>query len=174
MPIVSARGLKALFPVLFGLALLFSFISISCTQALLGLAFIAWLAGLVRKDWKGRLPAFFWPLIGYAAWSLLAAALSVTPELSFMDSRDMLLFLIVPMAVLGLTAAADLALAARAVLVSAAAFVRSGPPASFGHPEAPRSREAASPTGTVQPPGPKPIEIPKEDPGPLFRCWATR
>ena len=121
MPIVSARGLKALFPVLFGLALLFSFISISCTQALLGLAFIAWLAGLVRKDWKGRLPAFFWPLIGYAAWSLLAAALSVNPELSFMDSRDMLLFLIVPMAVLGLTAAADLALAARAVLVSAAA-----------------------------------------------------
>jgi O-antigen ligase len=133
MPNLSWSGLKALVvrpgrslpaalvPVFFALALLFSFISISCTQALLGLAFAAWLAGLVRKDWKRPLPGFFLPLIGYAAWSLLAAALSVNPGLSLLDSRDLLLFLIVPIAVLGLTAASDLALAARAVLVSGAA-----------------------------------------------------
>jgi len=133
MPIFSADRLKAIFarpgqsfpaailPVLFSLALLFSFVSISCTQALLGLAFVVWLAGLVRKDWTGTVPAFFWPLVGYAVWSLLAAALSVNPAMSFLDSRDLLIFLIIPMITLGLSAVADVRLAARAVLVSATA-----------------------------------------------------
>lgn len=118
----GGRSLPAsLFPVLFALALLFSFVSISCLQALLGLAFVAWLAGLVRKDWTWTAPSFFWALAGYAALSLLASALSVNPGLSILDARDMLLFLIIPMAVQGLTAASDLERSARAVLVSGAA-----------------------------------------------------
>lgn len=133
MPTISVNGWRAffarpgrslpaaLFPFLFALALLFSFISISCLQVFLFLCFLVWLAGLIRKDWEGSVPSFFWPLLGYAGLSLLAAALSVNPGMSIRDSKELLLFLIVPMVAMGLSTALDIGLAARAILVSATA-----------------------------------------------------
>ncbi len=43
------------------------------------------------------MPAFFWPLVALAAWTLLSCAFSVDPMESFTRSRQLLLFLIVPM-----------------------------------------------------------------------------
>jgi O-antigen ligase len=112
-------ALRRTVPVLIAAALLFSFISISCAQVFWGLAFLAWLAGLIRKEWRWRVPGFFWPLPVYAALSLVAAALSVNPELSFLNCKNILLFLVIPLIATGLTSVEDVGLAARAVLASA-------------------------------------------------------
>lgn len=117
--IPRGRGpLKTALPILLSSALLFSFISISCCQALLFLSFLVWLAGLVRREWRWRVPGFFRPLAVYAALSLLAAFLSVNPEMSLKDSKDLLLFLVIPLIAAGLSTDADIGLAARAILVS--------------------------------------------------------
>jgi len=120
--IPRGRGaLKTALPILLSSALLFSFISISCCQALLFVSFLVWLAGLVRREWKWTVPGFFWPLAVYAALSLLAAFLSVNPEMSLKDSKDLLLFLVIPLIAAGLSTGADIGLAARAILVSGTA-----------------------------------------------------
>jgi O-antigen ligase len=133
MPVFSSFSLKAKFaprggsvlrsalPVLLASALLFSFVSISCSQIFLFLSFLVWSVGLVRKEWRWAVPSFFWPLAGYAALSLLAAFLSVNPGMSLSDSKELLLFLVVPLFATGLTAVEDIGLAARAVLVSGTA-----------------------------------------------------
>ena len=41
-------------------------------------------------------PRFFLPLIIYAAWTLLSVAFSIQPLTSFIDSKEVLLFLVVP------------------------------------------------------------------------------
>jgi len=116
------RGvLKTALPILLSSALLFSFISISCCQALLFVSFLVWLAGLVRRQWRWAVPDFFRPLAVYAVLSLLAAFLSVNPEMSLKDSKDLLLFLVIPLVATGLAAGSDIGLAARSILVSGTA-----------------------------------------------------
>jgi O-antigen ligase len=100
-------------------ALLFSMISISLTQGALAVALAVWIVLLVRGERKFEAPGFFWPLVAYAALSLLAAALSVNPGLSFKDSRDLLLLLVVPLTLAALRRSADLKLALAAFLGSA-------------------------------------------------------
>ena len=66
-------------------------------------AAILWLVVCVRD---GRLaeavtpgrgvPAFFLPLALYAVWTLISAAMSSEPKLSFIDSKQLLMFLMVP------------------------------------------------------------------------------
>jgi O-antigen ligase len=77
-------------------ALLFSQVSISLVQIFLGIALAAWIVLLVRRERRLAVPAFFWPLLVYAGLSLLSSALSVSPETSFRDARELLLFLVVP------------------------------------------------------------------------------
>ncbi len=88
---------EALLILAISLAALFSFISISASEGFLGLAFVFLIILLLQKKRRVAFPAFFWPLIIYAALSLVSAILSVNAEMSLKDSRDLLLFLIVPL-----------------------------------------------------------------------------
>ncbi len=76
--------------------LLFSMVSISLIQIALSMAFFCWLFLLIKQKAWPRFPAFFWPLIPYCGLSLLASFLSVNREISLIDSRELLLFLVVP------------------------------------------------------------------------------
>jgi O-antigen ligase len=78
------------------LCLLFSQISISIVQIFLTLAFLSWIILLVQHNRRLAFPAFFWPLLAYAALSVISSALSVNPGMSFKDSRELLLYVLVP------------------------------------------------------------------------------
>jgi O-antigen ligase len=72
--------------------------SIFAAQCLLTLTGVLWLAIVRRNRERIEVPRMFWPLLAYAAWTLVAAAFSVEPEVSFLDSKQLLLFIIVPIA----------------------------------------------------------------------------
>lgn len=76
-------------------------ISISLSQIFLSFALICWIVILIRKKQKFIFPSFFWPLIVYVALSLISSFLSVNPEASLKDSKELLLFLIVPIVYTG-------------------------------------------------------------------------
>jgi hypothetical protein len=71
-------------------------ISIAAANVLLTATLLAWAALLVRDRSLPRAPGFFIPLAGYAGVTLLASAFSLDPAVSFLDSKQLLLFLIVP------------------------------------------------------------------------------
>jgi len=79
---------------LFSLAicLLFSQISISIVQIFLTLALLSWLLLLLQKKRRLAFPSFFWPLLVYAWLSLVSSIYSVNTEISFKDSRELLLY----------------------------------------------------------------------------------
>jgi len=91
----------SLLPLFLALYLLFSMVSISLSQIFLSFALICWIVILIRKKQKFIFPSFFWPLIVYVALSLVSSFLSVNPENSLKDSKELLLFLIVPMVYIG-------------------------------------------------------------------------
>ncbi len=76
-------------------ALLAALISISVSQFFLVIAILSWVFLLIAKGRRPEMPGFFWPLLVYIGWSLLAAGLSRDPGTSFSDSRELLLALIV-------------------------------------------------------------------------------
>ncbi|HDZ26695.1 hypothetical protein LCGC14_1060330 [marine sediment metagenome] len=86
----------SLLPLFLALYLLFSMVSISLSQIFLSFALICWIIILIRKKQKFIFPSFFWPLIIYIALSLISSLLSVNIEASLKDSKELLLFLIVP------------------------------------------------------------------------------
>jgi len=86
----------SLLPLFIALYLLFSMVSISLSQIFLSLSLIFWIIILIREKQKFIFPSFFWPLLVYAALSLVSSFLSVNPEMSLKDSRELLLFLIIP------------------------------------------------------------------------------
>jgi O-antigen ligase len=71
-------------------------VSIVAAQAFFILLLFAWIATLVRDKTRPAAPRFFWPLLAYAAVTLISSAFSVDPIESFIDSRQLYLFLIVP------------------------------------------------------------------------------
>jgi O-antigen ligase len=71
-------------------------LSIAVADVLLVAVLIAWGALVVGRRERLRAPAMFWPLAAYAALTLISAAFSYDPLESFIDSRQLLLFLIVP------------------------------------------------------------------------------
>lgn len=99
-------------------AALFSFISISLAQGFWAIACLLWIVLLLEKKRRIAAPGFFWPLLAFAAWSLLASATSVNPEMSFVNSRKLLLFLIVPLVMAAVDRAGDARLLLAALLVS--------------------------------------------------------
>jgi len=115
--------LSRLLPWTLAAGLLFSFISISVFQGFLGIAFALWIVILIRDKKKNQFPSYFWPLLVYAGWSLLASGLSVNPEISFRDSRDLLLLLIIPITCTALEDAGALRRTTMAVLISGAAGI---------------------------------------------------
>ena len=72
--------------------------SIAAAQILLGLTALSWLTLVIAAREKIAVPSMFWPLAAYAGITLVASQQSIDPGVSFWDSRQLLLFLIVPMA----------------------------------------------------------------------------
>jgi O-antigen ligase len=72
-------------------------LSIAIAGILLTAALIAWAALLVRDRVRPSAPAFMLPLAVYAAATLVSAAFSLDPAASVVDSKQLVLLLIVPM-----------------------------------------------------------------------------
>jgi len=111
--------LEAVLILAVSLAVLFSFISISATEGFLALALVFLIVLLIQKRRRLTFPAFFWPLLVYAGLSLVSSILSVNPGMSLMDSRDLLLFLVVPLVYTAVSKKEDLGLVVYALLASA-------------------------------------------------------
>jgi O-antigen ligase len=82
--------------------LLFGFVgavqfSIAVAQSLLALALLFWVVLLVRDRVRPTAPGFFVPLALYAGATLFSAAFSIDPGSSFVDCKQLLLFLVVPL-----------------------------------------------------------------------------
>ena len=110
--------ISRLVPIILAFFLLFSFHSISVSQIILGIAFLTWLITLVIDKKTPQFPAFFWALIAYSLMSLLSSAMSDNPTVSFKDSRELLLFLIVPLIYNGFQQEKEMKWANLAILVS--------------------------------------------------------
>ena len=70
--------------------------SIAIAQIFLTIAFLCWLGALVAGRERFEGPRFFWPLAAYAAATLVSAAFSYDPRASFIDSKQLVLFALVP------------------------------------------------------------------------------
>ena len=90
---LESAGCAAL--VAFAMALQFS---IAISQILLTAVVCIWLALLVRERRGFEAPRFFWPLAAYAGATLVSSAFSLDPLASFIDDRQLLLLLVVPVA----------------------------------------------------------------------------
>jgi O-antigen ligase len=71
--------------------------SIAVAQILLAIAIACWLAVTVVRRERVEVPAFFWPLAAYAGITLVSAAFSLEPRVSFVDCKQLVLFLMVPL-----------------------------------------------------------------------------
>ena len=71
-------------------------ISIALAHALLAAMLVAWVVLRVRERTRPSAPAFFTALFAYAALTLVSSAFSVDPASSFVDSKQLVLFAIVP------------------------------------------------------------------------------
>ena len=80
---------------LFGVAGALQF-SIAVAQILLAIALVCWVAILVVRRERFEAPSFFWPLLVYAGATLVSAAFSADPRTSLIDSKQLVLFLLVP------------------------------------------------------------------------------
>ena len=79
------------------LGLLFSLVSISLEQIFIALSIVIWAIKLRRNKERFAAPSFFFPLLAYAVLSIFSSIFSVNPGVSLKDSRELLLFLIIPL-----------------------------------------------------------------------------
>ncbi len=100
--LVEKLGIPNFLAIAIALFLLFSFWSISLSQIFLTCALIFWIILLVTKKLTFEIPRFFWPLTAYAFLSLISTFRSVNAKVSLIDSKDLLLFLVVPITYMGL------------------------------------------------------------------------
>ena len=70
--------------------------SIAGSQLLLAVVLLAWSVLVVSRHETVSVPRIFWPLCAYAAVTLVSAAFSRDPVASFIDCKQLVLFLIVP------------------------------------------------------------------------------
>jgi O-antigen ligase len=80
---------------LFGVAGALQF-SIAVAQILLLVALVCWVTVLIVGHERFEAPSFFWPLLVYAGATLVSAALSPNPHASLGPSKQLVLFLLVP------------------------------------------------------------------------------
>jgi len=71
--------------------------SIAVAQILLAFAVACWIGVLVTRRERVETPAFFWPLAAYGGITLVSAAFSIEPRVSFIDCKQLVLFLVVPL-----------------------------------------------------------------------------
>ena len=72
--------------------------SIAIAQILLTIALVCYLGLLAVRRERFEAPPFFWPLLAYAAMTLISALFSIDPRVSLIDSKQLVLFLVVPVA----------------------------------------------------------------------------
>jgi O-antigen ligase len=72
-------------------------VSIAAADILLTLATVLWLGVIVRNRERIAVPPMFWPLAAYAAATLVASIFSVDPRVSLVDSKQLVLLVIVPL-----------------------------------------------------------------------------
>ena len=82
---------------LFGVAAFLQF-SIAIAQLLLTFAVLFWLLLTIFRHERFEAPRFFWPLLAYGGVTLISAAFSSNRAASFIDSKQLVLFLLVPIA----------------------------------------------------------------------------
>jgi O-antigen ligase len=70
--------------------------SIAAAGILLTLTTVLWLTVVIVNRERIEVPQMFWPLAAYAGATLVASLFSVDPVTSFYDSKQLLLFAIVP------------------------------------------------------------------------------
>ena len=81
------------------LLLLFVFVlplSIAASSILLTLLLAVWVGLVAFHPREPLAPRFFWPLLAYAVWTLFTVAFSLDPMTSLIESKEVLLFLVVP------------------------------------------------------------------------------
>jgi putative inorganic carbon (HCO3(-)) transporter len=71
-------------------------LSIAAAGICLALMLACWAGTLIVGQERWDAPRFFWPLLIYAAWTLVSSAFSPDPRTSFIDSKQLVVFLIVP------------------------------------------------------------------------------
>ncbi len=71
-------------------------LSIAAAGICLALTLCLWAGTLYVKQQRPEAPRFFLPLLVYAAWTLISAAFSPDPRTSFIDSKQLVVFLLVP------------------------------------------------------------------------------
>src|SRR5665213_392987 len=81
---------------LFGVAGALQF-SIAIAQILLTVSFLCWVALIVIDRESIEIPSFAWPLLVYAAITLISTAFSPDPRTSLMACKQMVLFMLVPL-----------------------------------------------------------------------------
>src|SRR5262245_12652447 len=72
--------------------------SIAIAQALLAIAIALWIALVVLQRERIDMPRFGWALVAYGVLTLASAARSINPAASFADTKQLALFLVVPVA----------------------------------------------------------------------------
>jgi O-antigen ligase len=72
-------------------------LSIAAAQILLAVAALSWLASHIARGERLEAPPFFWPLLVYAAFTLMSAGFSGDPRVSFTDCKQLVLFMLVPL-----------------------------------------------------------------------------
>jgi len=71
--------------------------SIAIAQIFLTLAIALWLTLVFVRHERIEAPKFFWPLVAYAALTIVSAAFSIEPTTSLIGCKQLVLFLIVPL-----------------------------------------------------------------------------
>jgi O-antigen ligase len=72
-------------------------VSIAAADILLAIATVLWLGVIVRNHERVQIPKMFWPLTAYGVATLVASLFSVDPRVSFVDSKQLVLLVIVPL-----------------------------------------------------------------------------
>ena len=72
-------------------------VSIAAADILLALTTVLWLGLIIRKRERIQVPPMFWPLAAYALATLISAIFSVDPHVSLVDSKQLVLLVIVPL-----------------------------------------------------------------------------
>jgi O-antigen ligase len=72
-------------------------VSIAAADILLTIATVLWLGLLVRNHERVEFPKMFWPLAAYGVATLVASVFSVDPRVSLVDSKQLVLLVIVPL-----------------------------------------------------------------------------
>jgi O-antigen ligase len=71
-------------------------LSIAVAQILFAVAVLCWFVLHVMRRERLEAPAFFWPLLGYTALTLMSAGFSRDPAVSVTDCKQLVLFLLIP------------------------------------------------------------------------------